>query len=114
VTADLLQVIDLTTGTVLWDSRALEIPTIEGYLAMPERGLLLLATGSTAGTMGLVAAELQTGRVKWRHAGPFAFGLSELVTVSCISTELEVTTITHELMTAVTHGSRPGAGQPDP
>jgi outer membrane protein assembly factor BamB len=67
---DRLEVIDLQTGTRRWDTTTLAIGTPRGYVAAPERGLLLVY-GAIQDSGTLAAVDLSSGELRWRHANPF-------------------------------------------
>jgi PQQ-like domain len=67
---DRLEVIDLQTGTKRWDTTTLPTGKPKGYVAAPERGLLLVY-GATQDSGALIAVDLSSGELRWRHANPF-------------------------------------------
>jgi outer membrane protein assembly factor BamB len=67
---DRLEVIDLQTGAKRWDTTTLPIGNPKGYLAAPERGLLLVY-GVIQDSGALAAVDLASGELRWRQANPF-------------------------------------------
>jgi outer membrane protein assembly factor BamB len=68
---DRIELIDLGTGAKQWSSEALGVASLKGHLAVPERGLLLVHAGGGPDSSVLLAVELASGQVRWRHARPF-------------------------------------------
>ena len=68
---DRVEVVDLATGAKRWDTSALGPGGLKGYLPVPERKLLLVYLAWGKDSSALVAADMATGDVRWRHANPF-------------------------------------------
>ena len=68
---DRLAVIDLQTGARRWDTTTLLIGSLKGYLAVPERLLLLVYGVWGSDSSVLAAVDVASGQVRWRHLDPF-------------------------------------------
>src|SRR6266571_1385715 len=68
---DRVEVVDLESGAKRWDTSALGVGGLKGYLPVPERRLLLVYMEWGKDSSALVAADIATGEVRWRHANPF-------------------------------------------
>lgn len=64
-----VEVIDLATGATKW--RMPPPGDVRPYLPIPERGLILAYGTNDSRTPVLLAADLETGAVRWEHLQPF-------------------------------------------
>ncbi len=68
---DRLELIDLRTGATHWDTPALAITSVRGYLTVPAQHLLLVYGASASDSSVLFGVDVASGQVRWRHPNPF-------------------------------------------
>lgn len=65
--------IDLATGRNLWNSTAAALVGVYWYVMVPQQRLLLLFGESLESLSSLVAVDIVTGEVRWRHDNLLSF-----------------------------------------
>ena len=66
-TKDGIALIDLGTGNTIWDSTAVPLEKVRGYLTVPQQRMLLLYGETPESHRTFVAVEIATGQVRWRQ-----------------------------------------------
>jgi len=70
---DTMEIIDVRTGERRWDTGALSLLAVRGWLPLPGKDTLVLMYGRTAESAStLMAVELATGKLRWRQDKLFA------------------------------------------
>ena len=66
---DGIAILDLQTGTTVWDSTVVPLQNVRGYFYVPQHRMLLLYGRSRPEGRGLVAMDVDSGRVRWVQTG---------------------------------------------
>ncbi len=60
-----IAVIDLATGSTMWDSTTVPLKKVRGYFAVPGRNMMLIYGESEESNKTLVATDLLSGELRW-------------------------------------------------
>ena len=66
-TKDGIALIDLATGETLWNSTTMPLKKVRGHLTVPQHNLVLVYGESSESKRTLIAVDVATGEVGWRH-----------------------------------------------
>ncbi len=66
-TNDGIVMIDVVTGSTLWDSTAVPLEKVRGHLTVPQQRMLLVYGETPESRRTMVAVEVATGEVRWRQ-----------------------------------------------
>ena len=64
-----IAVLDLQTGTTAWDSTAVPLQNVRGFIYVPEHRMLLVYGRAQPEGRGLVAMGIDSGKVRWEQRG---------------------------------------------
>ena len=64
-----IALLDLQTGTTAWDSTAVPLQNVRGFFYVPEHRMLLVYGRARPEGRGLVAMDIDSGKVRWEQRG---------------------------------------------